>query len=82
MADNRCKLCDILGNIPRDVAPYAEKLYSMMPADEKADEALMKKRLEVCSSCDKKQDSTCLKCGCYIQVRVLSVNSRCPTKKW
>ncbi len=82
MADNRCKLCDILGSIPEDVAPYAQRLYDLMPQGERADESLMKSRLDICNSCEKRQNSTCLKCGCYIQVRVLGRENRCPAKRW
>ncbi len=78
----KCKMCDILEGIPEDVAPYAERLYDMMPADEKADEALIKKRLGICSSCDHNHSSTCQKCGCYVQVRVLGKRNKCPGKKW
>ncbi len=82
MADNRCKLCDILGNIPEDVAPYAEKLYNLMPDNEKAAQDLMKKRFDVCSVCEHRQASTCLKCGCYVEIRILGKANRCPAKKW
>ncbi len=75
-------MCDILEGIPEDVAPYTEQLYKSMKDNEKAGIELIRSRLDICAGCDNKLVSTCLKCGCYVQMRVLSRQSKCPVKKW
>ena len=77
-----CKKCGILGDLPGDVASYAKKLYDMMPESQRADEDLIEKRLKICSECKKRQDQTCLECGCYIQIRSFAKANHCPVKKW
>lgn len=40
------------------------------------------KRLSICKSCDFLNAGTCLKCGCYVELRAAGKNSHCPAKKW
>ena len=77
-----CRQCDILSELPEDVTDYAKKLYELLPKKEKADEALMQERIAVCRDCEKREGSTCLECGCYIEIRVMKRDAHCPVKKW
>jgi hypothetical protein len=77
-----CRQCDILSKLPEDVAVYAIKLFELLPETERSDEALMEKRIAVCKECERREGSTCLECGCYIEMRVMKKPERCPVKKW
>ncbi len=82
-SDNRiCRQCDILSKLPEDVASYAIKLYELMPKNERASDKLMEKRIGVCRDCSRREKSTCLECGCYIEIRAMKQESYCPQKKW
>ncbi|MCR5627818.1 MAG: DUF6171 family protein [Lachnospiraceae bacterium] len=83
MTDQRiCRQCDILSKLPEDVASYAIKLFELLPMAERAEEELMQKRLSVCKECNRREQSTCLECGCYIEMRAMKKNDKCPKKKW
>lgn len=45
---------------------------------ERADEKLYSQRLSLCRECDFLIDGTCLKCGCYVELRAAFKNNRCP----
>jgi hypothetical protein len=77
-----CRMCDIIASIPKDVAAYADKLYSLLPEKERADEGLIRKRMEACEGCDKNSGGTCLACGCYCAVRVMKKDNHCPGNIW
>ena len=75
-------MCEIIKNIPEDIEEYAEKLYSLLDEDERADKELIGSRLDVCGKCEKNVAGTCLACGCYCLVRSFARSQRCPKKKW
>ena len=81
--DNSCKRCllrDVAG--AEDVLAQVEKLKNLMGKDEKASVELYEKRLSQCRSCDSLLSASCLKCGCYVEIRALSKGAHCPAKKW
>ena len=81
--DNSCKRCllkDVAGK--EDVLAQVEKMKSLMGKDERASDELYEKRLSQCKSCDSLLSASCLKCGCYVEIRALSVGAHCPAKKW
>ena len=81
--DNSCKRCllrDMAGN--EDIKSQLEKTRSLMSDDEKASDEKYERRLSQCKSCDNLLDATCLKCGCYVEIRALADGARCPAKKW
>ena len=81
--ENRfCRLCGIFSELPENVTDYADRLYRLLPARERAEEPLMKERLKVCEGCEKCNSGTCLACGCYTIIRVMKTDTRCPDKKW
>lgn len=61
-----------------------EKINKLSPA-EKASDELYKKRLGICKECDSLLSGTCLKCGCYVELRAAFKQQHCPDtacKKW
>lgn len=39
-------------------------------------------RLKICNDCPFRKDSTCTKCGCFIEVKAKWKVSECPEKRW
>lgn len=60
------------------IAKYKEAIKK----EDAADEESYEKRLLICKSCDFLNAGTCLKCGCYVELRAAAKISRCPAKKW
>ncbi len=80
---NSCKQCllrEMAGK--EDVLLQVEKMRSLMKDDERVSDKEYDLRLEVCKKCENLLEATCLKCGCYVEIRALSKASRCPGKKW
>ena len=47
-----------------------------------ASEKLYKARMEQCDGCDRRQDTRCLECGCYLPTKAKWASSECPIGKW
>ncbi len=77
-----CKKC-LLRDF--DEAAYEEQIRrfieKLSPGDRVSHEEY-EKRLLVCQSCESLVTGTCMKCGCYVELRAAGKNSRCPAKKW
>ena len=76
----RCLLRDLADSA--DILSQVEKTRKLMSDSEKAGDALYEKRLSICKECDKLIDATCLRCGCYVEIRALAKGASCPGKKW
>ena len=78
-----CKRCLLFEMADKDdVIAQVEKTRQLLSPDDKASDEEYKRRLSKCKECDKLIDATCLKCGCYVEIRALSKNARCPGNKW
>ncbi len=80
---NSCKQCllrDMAGK--EDVLAQVTKMRSLMKDDERVSGDVYEKRLSFCKKCENLLEATCLKCGCYVEIRALAKASRCPGKKW
>lgn len=54
------------------------------PAEKRVDDITYSKRLAVCRNCAELSDGMCAKCGCFVELRALKINTVCPdeTDKW
>lgn len=41
-----------------------------------------KQRLALCNNCNSKRGGTCVKCGCFISLKVQFPDEFCPIGKW
>lgn len=50
----------------------------------RVDDATLVQRLSICESCDrfKRENRTCLECGCYMDIKASWASEECPLKKW
>ncbi|WP_173472406.1 DUF6171 family protein [Eubacterium ruminantium] len=77
-----CKRC-LLSEF--DEKKYLEEIkeyIDILDASTKVAEEEYKNRLEVCRGCDKLLQGTCLACGCFVEIRAVVKDNRCPKKKW
>lgn len=67
-----------------DIAVNIEKYISIIKDSERACDTLYESRLSICRSCDQLISGSCLKCGCYVEIRAALKNSACPCSpaKW
>ena len=78
-----CKRCLLFEMADKDdVIAQVEKTRQLMAPGEKATDEEYQRRLTVCKECDKLINATCLKCGCYVEIRALSKHAGCPSGKW
>ena len=63
-------------------AKQIERYKEAIKEADRVDVATYEERLAVCKSCDLLNAGTCGACGCYVELRAVAENGRCPHKKW
>ncbi len=48
----------------------------------RAEQDVVKKRINLCETCDQLKDNRCLSCGCYIALKAGLRAEKCPLEKW
>lgn len=56
---------------------HAVKTGEMIALDD-----VIKKRMDICSKCDRKSGVRCRECGCYINLKTAVQVAKCPIGKW
>lgn len=83
MNDERvCRRCLLLESGKTDILKTVREHIEKISPEEKTESELYKTRIDICSKCDFLEDGTCLKCGCYPEIRAAFGKNRCPYKKW
>lgn len=79
----KCKRCGLKTVLNKDEIDKMVSEVKAMKGVILADEGIYQSRLDVCGECEKiEYGSTCMACGCVVQVRALLSDGRCPMKKW
>lgn len=76
-----CKNCLLMDQAEEDQKDL-KKYLSVIRDEDKTDEKLYEKRLDICRTCDKLMEATCEACGCYVEFRAAIKHGKCPKKKW
>jgi len=58
------------------------KHIDVLHKEDRSDEALYEKRLDICKNCEKLNAGTCLSCGCFVEIRAAMKPAKCPNRKW
>lgn len=82
MTENICKRCLLLESGKEEVLSDIKEHIKKIKPSEKCGDIDYEKRLAVCSECDFLSGGTCLKCGCYPELRAAFKKQKCPYKKW
>lgn len=77
-----CKKCLLADIEPGEELRKINELIAMMPEREKASNKKYEIRLNSCRECAALAMGTCMECGCYVELRAMKNNARCPRKKW
>ena len=73
-----CPICETVFPTPAELAAYLAAYVADLPAQERAPEAEMARRLALCQACPHRLGSTCRLCGCYVQARCAKARLHCP----
>jgi hypothetical protein len=70
----------LLRNMSDDVKPW--DLFN--PNQPRSQEDLVNSRLEICRACEffRPKTETCRKCGCFMKLKTMLENAKCPVGKW
>ena len=83
---SECRRCLLLQSGIEDVYKEVQRCVAKIRPEEKTGESDYAERLRICSECDFLVSGTCLKCGCYAELRAAYKNNHCPLagskKKW
>jgi peroxiredoxin len=63
-------------NITRSLADFTVDGFKTLSAEQ------YQQRLQVCDRCDRRRESQCLECGCYLPLKVRGRVFDCPLGKW
>ena len=74
-----CVRC-LTADLPDGAALYRllRERVAALPAEEKAPEETVLRRLSLCRACDHLRSGTCALCGCYVEVRAARKAIGCP----
>lgn len=77
-----CKRCLIREFDEKRYYKELNKYINKLNKADRADDVLYISRLNVCKSCEKLNEGTCMACGCYVELRAAVIGSKCPLKYW
>ncbi len=76
-----CKKC-LIGQQAEDYLKLIEKNKAATPAKYRTPDDVYDHRITVCEACEKRNGATCMACGCYVELRAIRKDSKCPHRKW
>lgn len=80
-AKKPCTRCLLEEAGKQDVYELILKSIAKIPEKLRTEEALYAERLDICRRCEHLSEGTCLKCGCYAELRAARRDGYCPLKK-
>lgn len=76
-----CKKCLTMQQA-EDYLALIAKNKAATPEKYRVTEDVYDQRVALCEECEKLSGPTCMACGCYVELRAIRKDSRCPYKKW
>lgn len=73
-----CKKCLLLQSGEADVYKTVKDYIDNLDNDLKVDKKEYNRRLSFCKNCDYLLSGSCLKCGCYVEIRASLKEKSCP----
>ena len=65
----------------KELAQSIAEYVNTLDEDIRADEELYRERLRICGGCGRLLNGTCLKRGCYVEMRAAVITNRCPSEE-
>lgn len=84
MGRKPCLRCLLAQAGETDLARAISERIAAMPPEERAPRELYEKRLDACRACAHLNAGTCMKCGCYAELRAAKLSAVCPheERRW
>ncbi len=58
-----------------------KQFIEVLPEIHKVPQEVYEARLNICKECENLADGTCIKCGCYVEIRAIKNRMSCPDEK-
>lgn len=65
----------------KELSENIKEYVNALSEDIRSDSELYRHRLGICEGCGELLNGTCLKCGCYVEMRAAIKTNRCPSEK-
>ena len=76
-----CYKC-LLEDLDEDrILETVREMINGIAPENRTDEDEYRRRLDICRSCDSLVSGTCVKCGCYVELRAAGKHRNCPDSK-
>lgn len=83
MENKKCKRCNMKTVLNSEEIEEAVNKIISTKGIKLVDEEVYLERISKCFNCEKfEYGSTCMLCGCLMQVRARLYDGKCPAKKW
>lgn len=76
-----CKRCLLSEFADIDTRKTVAELIETLPENIRADDETYQNRLNICKECEHLYNGMCGKCGCYVELRALKKEQKCPHEK-
>lgn len=76
-----CKKC-LLREMAEADREQIQSYIDVIKMRDRVDPSCYEQRLALCKQCEKLFAGTCQSCGCYVEIRALLKNGRCPNRVW
>ncbi len=76
-----CTRCLLEEAGKQDLYASIKRCIEKIPKKQRTASAEYDRRLDICTACEHISEGTCLKCGCYVQLRAAKSDSHCPLKR-
>ncbi len=77
-----CRKCLLMQSDEKETYRQVKECIEKIKPGEKTPPDDYAERLKTCENCDFLLSGTCLKCGCYPELRAAFKKNKCPMKKW
>ena len=80
-----CRRCLLAERSEDEYVRSLKEYIAGYPEDKRVCEEEYRRRLGICTDCERLADGICSLCGCYVELRALKPNSVCPEpfdNKW
>lgn len=81
-----CRKCLLEELDPEGIYLEIRDMITALPTDKRTDDITYRSRLECCGSCEFLNQGTCVKCGCFVELRAAKKDMHCPEehslRKW
>lgn len=76
--EKECRRCLLLQSGGQKEMAEIERCIERIKPEEKAVDEEYRNRLDICKKCDFLISGTCIKCGCYVELRAAYKKNNCP----